>query len=282
MAERRELGADLAAPAGTQAQLEHGRAGTALAHAVLRDRLAATPASRPHAQRRRVLDDAVAQRAGIVAHAALHHGHVTALDGARGELRLQRALHRGRLREHEKSRGLAIQAVDDEQSCGRASRRRRRGTPVRSRADVVGEQPVERSLALPRRADGEEAGRLFDDEQIVVLVHEPQRGGKRRRRRAEGDARGVGNVGVAATDDDAVHPHAPGREPGADGRARGVGKEALQAVEQAAQRGGRGPSTSVTGAARYVVAARCTSAAVTACTARRYRSGYSAPTPSTS
>ena len=55
-----------------------------------------------------------------------------------------------------------------------------------------------------------------------------------------------------------------------------------EAVEQAVQRGGRGPSTSVTGIARYVVATRCTSAAVTASTARRYRSGYAAPTPSTS
>src|SRR5439155_1239110 len=67
MSEGRELGADLAAPSGAQAQLEHGRARAALAYAVVGDRLAAA-ASGPDAQRRGILDDAIAERAGIVAH----------------------------------------------------------------------------------------------------------------------------------------------------------------------------------------------------------------------
>src|SRR5207302_2271721 len=269
------LGADLAAPSGAQTQLEHGRARAALVYAVVGDRLAAA-ASRPHAQRRGILDDAIAERAGIVAHAALHDRLVAARDGARGELRLQRVLHRRPLREHQEPRGLAIETVNDEQSGGRASRRRG------SRADVVEEQPIDRSLALALGADGEESRRLVHDDEVVVLVHQTQGGRKARRRRAERHARAVGDLGVAAPHDDAVHPHAPGGEPAARGRARGVGEQDAEAVEQAVQRGGRGPSTSVTGVARYVVAARCTSAAVTASTARRYRSGYAAPTPSTS
>src|SRR2546421_704343 len=122
MSEGRELGADLAAPSGAQAQLQHGRARAALAYAVVGDRLAAA-ASGPDAQRRGILDDAIAERAGIVAHAALHHRHVAALDGARGKLRLQRVLHRRPLREYQEPRGLAIETVNDEQSGG-ASRRR--------------------------------------------------------------------------------------------------------------------------------------------------------------
>src|SRR5258708_3097088 len=68
--------------------------------------------------------------------------------GGGGKRGVQGGLHRGELREHQKSRGLAIEAVNDEQSGGRASGSRRRGEPAMSRVDVVEEQPIDRSLAL--------------------------------------------------------------------------------------------------------------------------------------
>src|SRR5262250_1655407 len=60
MAESGQLSANLPAPSSSQAQLEHGRAGTTLADTILRDGLASA-ARGTHAQRRRVGDDAIAQ-----------------------------------------------------------------------------------------------------------------------------------------------------------------------------------------------------------------------------
>src|SRR5215470_1806343 len=153
--------------------------------------------------------------------------------------------------------------MDDEEPRPRDARR---STLCRN---VVEQQPIGGALTLAFGGDGEQARGLLDDEQILVLVHEPQRRGKRRRGGAEADPRPGRDLCRAAAHDDTVDAHTARREPAAHGRARGVRKERLQAIEQRAQRGGRGPSTSVTGVARYVRAARWTSAAVTACTAAR-------------
>ena len=106
----------------------------------------------------------------------------------------------------------------------------------------------------------------------VVLVDEPQRG--REGRGGPGGQRhgvlgGDGRPGVA--DDPSIHQDAAGRQPLAERGARGLGKERVQAVEQAqrGQRVARGPRITVVNVPRYRCAACRTSSAVTASTARR-------------
>ena len=102
---------------------------------------------------------------------ALHHRQVRPLDGVRSELRLERSLGGGGRGEDEEPGREPIEAVDHEDP-GRRLPCPRVGHQVR----------VHRADALSLRRDGEEPGRLVDDDHVRVLVDEHQPGRQRRAR----------------------------------------------------------------------------------------------------
>ena len=94
---------------------------------------------------------------------------VLAAQPPRGDQRLQRAVDRVALGDDQQTRGVAVEAMDDS------------GPP---RLLAAGRAPVqrlrERAGAVPAGGVDDDAGRLVDDEQVLVLVGDRER----RRRRA--------------------------------------------------------------------------------------------------
>jgi hypothetical protein len=222
MACRGELGSDLSTPPGNQPELEQGRAPPVLEDAIPRDRLLAAPAlGDPYAQRS-ILDEPRDQRALVLAHHALDEGDIDTLGRARGELRLEVLLGLHRLGEHDQARGLSIEPMDDEERRARAASR-----------DPVTEEPVGGTLALALGGDGQQTRGLVDDQDVFVLVDEPQgrrtRGGCGRRQL---DAVTDVYLGVTSDDDGAVDPNARSGEPLLEAAARGLGIERLQPVDE--------------------------------------------------
>src|SRR5262249_29990048 len=153
---RRQLHADLVSAAGAKVEVEDGPVPSSLTHAVAGDRQLPRRAG-AHAEIA-VLDETALERAFLLAHASLDHGHVDALDGANLELRLQTALGALGFCEDDQPRGVAVQPMDDEEPAS---------WPLR--VDVVEEHSVRVLLTLAVGGDREQAGRLVDHEQIVVL-----------------------------------------------------------------------------------------------------------------
>ena len=125
------------------------------------------------------------------------------------------------LREDEEPRRLAIQPVDDEEPA-----------PWLLRVDVVPEKAVDVALTLALGGDGQEAGRLVDQE-IVVLVDESES-----RREGHGavtterdaDARADGRPSV--TDDLTVDLDASVLEPLLEASPRRFGILLVQPIEE--------------------------------------------------
>jgi hypothetical protein len=201
MTHRRQLHADLVSASGAEVEVEDGPVASALPHAVPGDR---QPPRLPgtHAEVA-VLGETALERAFLLAHAPFDHRHVDALDVAGLELRLQTALGALGFREDDQARGVAVQPMDDEEPASR---------PLR--VDVVEEQAVGVLLTLAVGGDGQEARRLVDDEQIVVLVHQPERRWKSHSAvTTERDADGRADEGASVADDLAVHLDAAVLEP---------------------------------------------------------------------
>jgi hypothetical protein len=108
--------------------------------------------------------------------------------------------------------------MDNERSAGRALR-----------AKVVPEQTVGRSLSAPPGGDAQEARRLVDDEEIIVLVHEVEnwREGDRAVP-AESDPIGLCDLRGGLAHDAPVDLHAPVGEPLLAAAAGGSGEERAQ------------------------------------------------------
>ena len=116
MAERGELGADLAAPPGHQRELEEGRVPATLEDVVAGDRVASgTPIPRGPDAERAVLHDPPHQRALIALNDSLHERDVNPLDASRGELRLEALLGGRGLREDDDPRRLPVEPVNDQE-----------------------------------------------------------------------------------------------------------------------------------------------------------------------
>jgi hypothetical protein len=82
------------------------------------------------------------------------------------------------------------------------------------RLSPVAQQAVGGPLALPLRGDREQAGRLVDDHEVLVVVHEPERRGDGWRRRGpQLDPVLRPHHGIAPADHGAVDVHAPAGEP---------------------------------------------------------------------
>ena len=112
---------------------------------------------------------------------------VLAAHRPRRERRLQRAVHLLRLRDDEQARRLAVQAMDDPGARG-----------VLAASDAARERLRERALPVPAGGVHDDARRLVDDDEVLVLVRDVERRGgdvrpgvlrrastaRRRRRRA--------------------------------------------------------------------------------------------------
>src|SRR5262245_4169252 len=194
-----ELYTDLMAAPGAQAQLEQRTLPAPADDAVVRDR--EPPGGRRSHPQHAVLGQPALERALRARWPAVDQRPVPALHAARLELSLERALHRLALGEHQQSRRLAIQPVDDER-------------PLPLFREIVPKQAIGGALALPLGGDGEQAGRLDHHQERVVLVDEGQLAGEgRATSRAQPD-QGVGadrQAPVAARA--AVDGHAPALEP---------------------------------------------------------------------
>src|SRR6266511_1100964 len=220
MAEARGLHPELVTAPGAQAELQDGRIAAALAHPVMGD---GVPAARARADAQpAILDEAAREDALVIAHPPLHHRHIDALHLAGLELCLKVPLGPDRLGEDEEARGLAIQPVDDEGPARRLSG-----------PEIVPEQPVRGVLTLALRGDGQEAGRLVDHEEILVLEDEPE-GGREGSRAvtAESDPVRRPDVGPALPDDVAVHLHPSPLEPLLEAAPGGLGKQLAETLEE--------------------------------------------------
>ncbi len=168
----------------------------------------------------------------------VHEREVLALHRAPRELAHEIGLRCQRLRHDEQAGGVLVEAMDD------AGAR-----DPRERGRVVKQRVGERAVAVAGPGVDDDAGRLVDDDDCVVLVHDPEsdrlrciRVANRRERRAEDDPLAAPDlalhVGARRIDGDAPRAH-PRLEPAA-GMFREQARE--RAVEpQAGQLGGNGP-----------------------------------------
>ncbi len=221
MADRLQVHADLVGATGLQAHAQQRRRRQRLRDLEVRDRLArgvgvgrvarAVPA---------VAADRCVDGAGAGRRAALDERQVLALDAPLAQLLLHRAQNRLALGRQQQAAGVAVQAVHDAAAVGVDAAR---GERLRQRAGPVA-----------GRGMHDQAGRLVDDEQRVVLVGDVERDGRPRRRHVAGRRRlRLGHLDdLAGGDDVALGPRLP-----VDGDQAGV-DQALRA-RAAAQRLGQ-------------------------------------------
>ncbi len=210
VAELRQLDADLVAPARAELDREARHVGASLEDAVPRDGDARAPAlgRRPGGvggadAKGALLDQHVAEHALVRLHDPLDDRDVAAVGVPRRELALETSLRLGRLRDDQEARGLAVEPVDDERPA-----RWPRALQIRPHHAVGG------ALALVLGPDREEAGRLLDHEERVVLVDQAKRLGESgRRRRAERDTVVRGHRRPRVAHDLAADPYPPGHQP---------------------------------------------------------------------
>ena len=125
----------------------------------VRARLARVRAADGHARAHaRVATDRRLDRAAARRRATLHEREVFALDLATRERLLQRRVRLLGARDDEQPGGVAVEAVDDAGALGVAA------------GGAVREQLRERVLAMALGGMHDDAGRLVDDEQVLVLV----------------------------------------------------------------------------------------------------------------
>ena len=163
VAEGGEVDADLVGAARDQVELEERPAREPLADPVAGRRRPAVRRPRPSAVRSlRVAPDGRLDPADRRGDAALHQRQVGLADAARLELGHQRRLGGVVAGDDQQARGVAVEAVDDA-----------RPRDARDAAVVVAarQQGVdERAPPVPGRRVDDQAGRLVDDQQVVVLV----------------------------------------------------------------------------------------------------------------
>src|SRR6185312_2232866 len=163
MADRGEVDADLVRAAGLQRALDERRDRVALAWRDMRARRAAAlddghrrARHRMAADRRidgdRALDVAPCDR------------EVVAMHVARGERARQRGLRLRRARDDEEAARVLVEAVHDAGARDAGERRR-----------VVQQRVLQRAAAVARARVDDETGRLVDDDDRVVLVHDRER-----------------------------------------------------------------------------------------------------------
>ena len=170
-----------------------------------------------------IVEEPTPHRARRLRGTALHHREVRPLDRVRRELRLQALLRERRAGEDQEPGRGAVEAVHDEHA---------------SRPGARGERGVERPLALVHRRDREQARRLVDDEEIVVLVHEAnaRRQPDRRALRRNLDDIADGERDVGAPDRRPVHAHAVRGEHLLPCPSRSLAEELREAVTERARR----------------------------------------------
>ena len=164
-----EMDPDLVRPPGHQVELEQGPLGEPLANAIAGDRRAAVGHDRHLRPVLRVAPDRRLDAADGGGHAALDERQVRLLDPAGLELGHDRGLRRVGPGDHQQPARIAVEAMDD-------ARPLDAGDAAPGLAVAVRQERVDQRAArmTGRRVD-DEAGRLVDDQQVVVLVDDPQR-----------------------------------------------------------------------------------------------------------
>ena len=119
-----------------------------------------------------VAPDRRVDRAAARGRAALDERQVLALDLAALQRGLQAPVRLARARDDEQPRGVAVEAVDDPRP------------PLLPAARDAGQRLGERARGVPARRVHDDAGRLVDDEQVLVLVGHGEVGGGGDRRAA--------------------------------------------------------------------------------------------------
>jgi hypothetical protein len=146
----------------------------------------------------------------------LDEREVLAPDLAPRQRLLQAAVHRVALGHDEQPRGVAVQAMDDARPPGVVAARR-----------APGQRLGQRALAVPARRMHDDAGRLVDDDEVLVLVGDREVGHRRigvgrdaRLRRVVDRHLLAGADAVVLAHGGAVDEHAPGDDQPLRPRAR--------------------------------------------------------------
>ena len=239
MVDGRQVDADLVGPPGDEVQLQERPQREALADAVSGGRRAPVRHDgHPRAVVRVAADGRLDPPHGR-RRCAGHEGQVGLLDPAGLELGHQGGLGAIVLGDHQQAAGVAVQAVHDAGA----------GDPGDAPVDGAGapQQGVdERAGGMAGAGVRDQAGRLVDHQQVLVLVHDGQVDGLaeqvgrqgRRDLQADGGARGEDRVGAQRA---AIARDVPGRDQALDVRpaqAGGVRHEAVRA--RAGGAGGHG------------------------------------------
>ena len=233
MADRRQVHADLVRASGLQPAAQQRRVAEALDHLVVGARGLARGHDRHRGAARRMATDRRVDGAAA-GDVAARERQVLAAHAARLQLADEAGLRRERPGHDQESAGLLVQPMDDAGA-------RHAGEGGR----VVQQRVQQRSVPVAAARMDDEARRLVDDDQRLVLVHDRQRDRLRRvrtvarvRRRqhdhrfaAAGLARRIGR--------DAVDVHAAGVDPGAQPGPREFGQRLRQRRVEAQARGGR-------------------------------------------
>src|SRR5262245_52921932 len=224
MAEAGEMDPDLVPPAGLQTDLEERVSSARTDHLPVGDGGApALEVARLTYPAGCVVEEPARDGARGAGNSALDHRQVRPLDGVRRELRLERPLGDGGGGEDEQPRSEAIEPMDDEDAA--------RWPP---RPGAGGQVHVRGALPIPLGRDGEEARRLVDHQQVVVLVHDSQAGRQGGVPLPGADLHDVAGRerGARAPDRRAVHAYPAGGEHLLPGAARGAGEEPSEAVAE--------------------------------------------------
>jgi hypothetical protein len=161
--DRCEMDADLMRPAGLEADSQERMAREELHDVEVGDSIARRCSVERDAGRvGAVASDRRLDAPAARARPTLHEREILALDLARPQKPLQAAVSLVRTRYHEEARGVAIEPVHDSGSLGLR--------PTRNR--MAQKAVDERARRVPGRGVDDEAGRLVDDEQVLVLIRD--------------------------------------------------------------------------------------------------------------
>ena len=159
-----EVDPDLVRPPGDEVELEQGPAGEPLADAVAGHGRPAVGDDTHPGPVPRVAPDGRFDPTGARGHLAVDQRLVRLLDPARLELGHQRRLRGILLGDHQQTARVLVQAVDDARALDT-------GDPAPRRAVAVGQEGVDqRPVRMTGGRVDDQAGRLVDDQQVVVLV----------------------------------------------------------------------------------------------------------------